>query len=88
MEIAAPEVVRKITVIAYDVIDGEFLTLTSDVEDEDYLEFEVPLALLAKAFACELEEVETTLLSKLPMTTEITVKEREIKDLTVLPSSV
>ncbi|XP_052694461.1 uncharacterized protein LOC128172746 [Crassostrea angulata] len=31
VEIAAPEVVRKITVIAYDVIDGEFLTLTSDV---------------------------------------------------------
>lgn len=61
--------------------------MTSDVEDEDYPEFEVPLALLAKAFACELE-VETTLLSKLPMTTEITVKEREIKDLTVLPSSV
>lgn len=53
MEIAAPEVVRKITVIAYDVIDGEFLTLTSDVadvEDEDYPEFEVPLPSLQKPF--------------------------------------
>lgn len=51
VEIAAPEVVRKITVIAYDVIDGEFLTLTSDVadvEDEDYPEFEVPLPSLQK----------------------------------------
>lgn len=85
-EIAAPEIVRRIVFIAFDVIDGEFLTLTSDIEDGDYPEFEVSVALLAKVFACELKEVESTLLSKLPLKAEITAKEREIKDLTVVPS--
>lgn len=86
VEIAAPEIVRRIVFIAFDVIDGEFLTLTSDIEDGDYPEFEVSVALLAKVFACELKEVESTLLSKLPLKAEITAKEREIKDLTVVPS--
>lgn len=86
LEIAAPEFVWRITFIAFEVIDGEFLTLTSDIEDGDYPEFEVSVALLAKVLNCEVKEVETTLLTKLPLKAEITLRGSEIKDLTVVLS--
>ncbi|XP_061165364.1 uncharacterized protein LOC133174295 [Saccostrea echinata] len=82
-EVETPEISQTVTFIAFEWVDDSFASLTSDDANGEYQEFTISREALAHNLRCELQEVEPSLLRKLPMTAKITTRENEIIEITM-----
>ena len=74
---------KVMTFIAFEWVDSNFLSMTADSEDEDFPEFTVSKETLRNALGCEENDVESSLMIKLPLVANITYKEREIQEIDI-----
>ncbi|XP_052703444.1 uncharacterized protein LOC128179831 [Crassostrea angulata] len=77
-EVDTPVIHRRVSFIGFEWLEENLASLTADDANGEYEEFKISSEALAHYLECQLHEVESVLLCKLPLTAEITARENEI----------